>query len=79
MHFVPLNDWHIAGREKKDTGAEIWIIILHIDGLEELEEDARMIVMLMVVMMIMPRFQDGYDDKNNTEVVSSDGEVSGCE
>lgn len=53
MHFILLNDWHITGREKQDTGAEIWRIIVDIDGLEELEEDARMIVILVVVMMLM--------------------------
>jgi hypothetical protein len=45
----------------------------------ELEVDARMIVKL-VVMMIMKRFQDDNDDnKNNTKVVSSVVDVSGCE
>jgi hypothetical protein len=35
MHFILLNDFHVAGREKKDTGAEIWRIILDIYDLQK--------------------------------------------
>ena len=34
MHFILLNEWYEAGREKQDTDAEMWRIILDIDGLE---------------------------------------------
>ena len=76
MHFILLNDWHVARREKQNMGVEIWRIILDIDDLKE-GGDAR-----MMVTVVMMRFQDDSDDndnKNNTEVVSSDVEVSGCE
>jgi len=35
MHFILLNDCHVARREKQDKDAEIWKIILDVDDLEE--------------------------------------------
>jgi hypothetical protein len=63
MYFILLNDWHVARREKQDTDAEIWRIILDIDDLEEWG-DARIMVML-VMMMVMMRFQNDSDDNDN--------------
>jgi len=37
MHFILLNDWRVSRREKQETCAEIWRIILDIDDLDNEE------------------------------------------